>query len=311
LNEVEIGNKQVKITTQLTTTDIQTLHCDKAFVNDIPIELSKLAKTLTTEKNDSVTIKLSNKQVSAEFLLRYEIATAEDLDGIDKCFLDVSKRGQLDNRAIEYFISTAHQYPSAMGYCDGICEYFYGVLIKEGSSDIKLNYDRYTEKFNHSVELLKDFNRPISRTICALIEFHFNHFAESISYAKETRVGRVSALFESWLTSNPTLLKTVDFEHKKHFENIFTDCETEKIIKWSILKPDQIKEHLYELESSLDNDISGFDSVKLHILLTEYYMIYSKYDDATRHAKGLRNNTSFEEWTEGVFTRINIGSHNV
>ena len=143
---IEIGTTPVYITKPISATDVDCVHSQSVKLNNQHLELNDLPETLASYTNDTLTVRLTNEAVSVDFKLIYEIAKKEDLDGVDRCFLDIAKRGNLDKRSIEEFIAASKQFSSAIRYCDGICEYFYGVLAKECSPESSLEYSAYLEK---------------------------------------------------------------------------------------------------------------------------------------------------------------------
>lgn len=305
IRDIEVGTTPLRITKPLIKDDIQISHCDHAWINGVPLSPSDISDQLVATTNDTVTIKLANEGVSAEFSLRLAIASEDDLDGVDRCFLDVARRGRLDKRSIEDFIRAAEVFSSSTGYVDGICEYFYGVLAKERSVDSSLPYDAYREKFTRADEALKDFDRPLARVIGALIAFHFNRFIDSRDLAGKSRVGIASERFERWIakdTAGADALLARDFD--AGIEKLVTDYESERIIAWCVADSQSLKPHAKDIESLICRDIPEFDRTKLRVLLAELYANHGNRDKAASHARDLRNNPTFGQWAESVLERL-------
>lgn len=302
---IEVGTAPMRITRPIAVSDIEVDRCDKAWVNGIPLSSTELPEKLVGETNDTVTVKLANEGVIAEFVLRYEIASPRDLEGVEHCFLDVAQRGRLDMRAVEDFITAARGFPTAIGYCDGVCEYFYGVLAKERSPESTLPYEVYHQKFNRAEDILKDFDRPLARSISALIAFHFNHFPESITLAGDTRVGVAAGRFRCWIAGDKTggshlLTRTFD----SGLEKLLTDFETERLINWSVTEPKALLTQLRYLESVVHKDIPEFDRTKLRVLLTELHIKQGNIAEAKIHARELRNSMALGKWAESALERV-------
>lgn len=306
LRGVEAGNTPVRITKPLEKGDIQVGRCGYAWLNGVPLRPSDLDEKLGAERNNTVTVKLANEGVSAEFSLRFEIASEEDLAGVDCCFFDVARRGRLDMRAVEDFIIAARAFPTAIGYLDGICEYFYGVMAKERSADASLPYKAYREKFTRAEDSLKDFDRLLARVIGALITFHFNRFSESIDLAGKSRVGIASGRFDRWLARNTAgAKKLLAGTFDTRIEKLLTDYESERLIAWCVADPKALISHVMDIESLIRQDIPEFDRTKLRVLLAELYMDLGNRAKARNHARDLRNNPTFGPWAESVLERIN------
>lgn len=291
----------MRITHQIAPQDVVVGHCDRAWLNDKPISLKGIGRKLAAITNDTVCIRLENDGVSAEFTLRIEVATDTDIEGIDDCFLRVARSRRLDMRAIEEFIAGARAYPSAIGYADGISNYFYGVLAKEESLESSLAYDAYREKFNQAADVLKEFDRPLSRTIGALIAYHFNHFSESAALAKTCRVGVASQRFSCWLDgSKPGVGKLTPARFDLSLEPLLTDFDTERLLAWSVATTDSLLPWLDDMESMIRKDIPEFDRTKLRILLSELYVQTGNLVKAKGHASELRNSATLGDWSERI-----------
>jgi hypothetical protein len=303
---LEIGTAPHRITRTLQADEVRASHFDHAHINGTRVIPSKLGKKLSQTTNERVTVELANEGVTARFDISFEIASDIDLAGVDSCFLAVARLRRLDLRAIEDFISAARAFPSGMGYCDGICEYLYGVLAKERAQDSSLAYEAYREKFNRAADLLRDFQRPIAQAIGALVAFHFNHFSESPAMVGKLRVGIAATRFERWLEGDVRGARAaLSREYDDSLEKLLTDLETERIISWSIARLKIILPQLQDIESILQQDIPEFDRAKLRILLAEIYSVQGDALKAKRHARELLNNPTLGHWAEQLIERPN------
>lgn len=305
LRGIEAGTTPLRITKPLVNEDVQVGRCDHVWLNGVPLSPSELGEKLVARTNDTVTVKLANEGVSAEFALCFEIASEEDLVGVDRCFLDVARRGRLDMRAVENFITASRVFPTAIGYCDGICEYFYGVLAKERTVDSSLPYEAYREKFTRAEDALKNFDRALARVIGALITFHFNRFSESIDLAGESRVGIASGRYERWAAkdvagANGLLLHSFD----TGIEKLLTDKESERLITWCLADPRTLVSDVQDIESLIHQNIPEFDRTKLRVLLAELYAGLGDVKNAKNHVRELRNNPTLGLWAEYVLDRL-------
>ncbi|HED14814.1 MAG TPA: hypothetical protein ENI62_14375 [Gammaproteobacteria bacterium] len=305
LRGTEAGTTPLRITRPLEKGDIQVGRCDHAWLNGVALSPPDLDEKLVAETNNAVTVKLANEGVSAEFVLSFEIASEKDLVGVDRCFLDVAQRGRLDIRAVEDFITASRAFPTAIGYCHGICEYFYGVLAKERAADSSLPYEAYREKFTCAEDALENFDSVLARVICSLIAFHFNRFRASVDLAGDSRVGIASGRFERWVAkdiigANRLLSHTFD----TRLEKLLTDFECERLIVWCVADPKALFAHAQDIESLIHQDIPEFDRTKLRVLLAELYADLGNVEKAKNHARELRNNPTLELWAKSVLDRL-------
>lgn len=301
----EVGNTPIRVTRKLSAADIRLGHCTDSWINGHKVSVGGLGKALAGKRVDTTIVKLSNGDVEAEFRLEFEIPNESDLDGIEQSFVTIAKKKRLDLRAVEEFISDSRGYATAVGYCDGICEYLYGVLAKERSPDSSLPYTSYHEKFMRAADKLKDYDRSLSRTISALIAFHFNQFDLAANMLPGARVCLVSERYERWVSGDPQGAdKVLGKALNERIEKLLSDYETDELLAISLKKSDEIIKKAEELESRVREDIPEFDKSKLRILLAENYALNGKTADAVRHARALRNNPSFGMWSERLLDRL-------
>jgi hypothetical protein len=305
---IEVGNAPVRISRRVAASEIEVLKCEKALLNGNPILPRKLGSKLSRLSNEYVKIELSNDGVLATFELQIRIASEADILGVEQAFMEVAQRRCLDSRSIEDFITAKKRYRSAIDYLDGICEYLYGVLIKERAKDSSLPYEEYRIKFNRSADKLKDFHRPLANTIRALIDFHFNHFREAGAFAPGFRVGAASQRFNKWITGDVAAARAVPSSSiDDRLEKYITDYETERLLRWSVESSDHVLEQADEMGALLLKDLPEYDRTKLHILLAESYAEKGRRTDARKHARELRGNPAFTDWAERLISEKTKG----
>ncbi len=198
-----------------------------------------------------------------QFTLNFRIASDEDLRGIEEQFERTARESHLDTRAIEEFISATSRFGSAIGYCDGICAYLYGVLAKERAPDSSLTYEAYIGKYSKAAEELAAYDRPLAQTIGSLIEFHFNHFEEAAQLAGEARVGHAAARYAKFLQDLPLSSEQKCVSIQAPRDALVTDWETERIVRWSVQSLPELSRYADNMESFLNRSIVEYDKVKL------------------------------------------------
>ena len=87
--------------------------------------------------------------IDTSFELEFHIASDEDLTHIESRFEEIARRGQLDSQVVDDFIGTKSDFETAIGYCDGICGYLYGILAREQRSGSTLMYNDLRTKIQY------------------------------------------------------------------------------------------------------------------------------------------------------------------
>lgn len=307
----ELGSHPARITSPLKQNDIYVDRCDRAVLNGRNVPPSLLPGELARMSSDICRLTLSSGEVSSDFTLDFRIASEEDLLGVESEFERIALGRRLDTRAIEDFIAATSGYASALGYCDGICAYLYGVLVKERAPDSSLPQEGYVGKYSKAAEELADYDRRLARTIGSLIEFHFNHFGEAIRLAGGARIGTAAARFLAWMRGRRPAEPRVStaLEAMSQLEVLVTDWETEQIVRWVIRPLRELSRHVEDMETFLCRDIAEYDRVKMHVLLAETYSYQGESQSALNHAKALRNLSAFEAWAEAKI-RAHPGDQN-
>lgn len=297
----EVGGAPLRVTQAIGPADVRVLHASTARVNGRSASSDELGTLLAPMRTAVADIGLCG-EVNANFRLLFEIARDQDILGVEKCFESAAHRGRLDRRAIEDFIESARAYPSALAYCDGICEYLYGVLSKERSPESSLPYHEYREKFNRAAEILRDVHRPLARLVQGLVAFHFNHFPIAASCTPSTRIASASRLFLGWIGRHLRLTEESAGPTSITLDRLLTDLDTEQLLRWALSPWSETLSHASEIEATIHRDIPEFDRVKLRVLLAEVYAKAGQHANAERHARELRNNPTLGPWAESMLT---------
>ena len=306
----EIGSHPVRVTRALRSADVTIDGCDHATLNGDQVAVEAIPLRLAKVSSDVCRLRLSRADVAVSFTLEFRVASENDLVGVEREFDTIARAGTLDARAIDAFIGGASRYESAMGYCDGISSYLYGVLAKEKATDSSLTYDSYARLFTKASEQLVPYDRSLAQTIASVIGFHFNHFREAAALGADTRVGQAASRCADWVagrlafpTEQPSPGKPVS-----HLDRLITDWETERIVGW-IANPVPSSDRAEEIESFLRRDLAEYDRVKLRMLLGELYGAVGDVYQAGRHAKALRNVPGLERWAELMIHAFPEGDH--
>lgn len=301
----EVGTQPIRITTALSPADIRVEHCERASINGDAIPLARLAGALARTVSDAVRLTLSKQGVEATFELDFRIASESDLAGVEDEFRRTAQARRLDTRAIDEFILATRPFGTGVGYCDGICAYLYGVLAKERTGGATLPFEAYGGKFNKAAEELSAYERPLARTIRALVAFHFNHFQDAFRQASATsRLARAAARYARWLGGESlSVCSASTIPMNDAVEALVTDWDTEQILRFANRTLADLAAQASDVEALLSRDLVEYDRVKLRVLLAHAYADSGSREDAGRHAKALWNVPRFEQWAQNILSR--------
>jgi hypothetical protein len=234
------------------------------------------------------------------------IADPADLAGVEECFLNAARGHRLDLRTVEEFIACSKHFSTAVGYCDGLCEYLYGVLAKEQVPGTSLVFEEYRIRFNRCAALLKDFRRSLPDLIRALIAFHFNQYDLAARLGVLSRVGATAKRFQLWLAGNHVELTAIRADDA--LEKLLTDFQTEQLLELSALSTLDALNRLSEIEALIPRDLTELDRAKIRVLLTEVAVTQKNATDVKRHARELAHDPTFAGWSESVMEHVHRSS---
>jgi hypothetical protein len=301
---VELGLHPLRITRSLETDEISIDNCTSALLNGDRLELKSLVRELTSIRRDVCKIVLMNEETSSEHEIDFHIATEDDLRGVEERFQELANLRCLSHERIEFFIEATDVFGSARSYCDGICNYFYGVLAKERHPDSSLEYAEYVNKFQSAAETLGTYDRPLSRLFRSVIAFHFNDFELALQLGSNSRVSQAAARYRNWLTrprspENPeTLPRRVEAT-----DRWITDRETDAILAWSVQPDLSLVNEAKNIRHLLDGPISDYDHGKLHVLLSEISDLTGDSEKSIEYAKKLVHVPPWEAWADKQTSR--------
>jgi hypothetical protein len=171
-------------------------------------------------------IRLSNDGAQTEVLLDFQVAKEADLVNVERALLRLATGQRLSLEAIGSFIHECRDLPTGMMYCDGIAHYLYGVMAKEQVAGTSLDFASYPARYAQAVDQLTDINRPVARSVRALVSFHFNHFLDAEALAPTGVLKRVAGAFAGLLNGTAWL-----------YDEQFEDADPDIV---SVLLTDQV-----------------------------------------------------------------------
>ena len=302
---LELGATPLRITQPLAVADVQTLRAERALLNGHALSLSKLSSELCQVPKGKVVVTLANAQVEAKFELDFQVAQLADMEGVERAFLDMARGRELSIRAIDGFIAATKAYRSAALYADGLCHYLYGVLAKQRSADSGLPYSEYSNRYTRAADELLGFERPLAEVVRAAVAFHFNHFDDAQAWAPQGRIQRAAYLFGGVLSGWPWHLTHEDTdEGVGPLEDLLTDFETLRILRWAELGAQELEAVLPEMEAQLRRDIPEYDRLKLLVMVAEAKAAAGDVAGAKAAARQLAGIAKTAEWAAALISRF-------
>ena len=296
LNGLELGTVTKRVTAPLRESDVEVTECDAAFLNGRRIPPKDLPGLIADLADGTTRLMLKNGDVVADFTLDVCLATEDDLTGIERELQRMVEARRLDVAAIDDFIVAAGQFGSAVGYCDGIAAYLYGMLAKEGTGGSSLLQTAYVGKYNQAVEALTDYDRPIARVVGSLIAFNFNQFSKARGLGGNARVGHAAGKYDERLNGaahcDPGLTEVLSIDE------VLSDSDTEQVVRWAVADLATLAERTQLMEHFVRRDTVDLDRFKVHVLLAEAYAFAGDKASSVRHAKSIRYIAPAHKWAE-------------
>ncbi len=302
---IEVGATPFRVTRQLLASDIELGKATTASLNGEAVKLAELPMRLVQLSNDRVTVRLANDGAAASFELHVRIAREHDMAGVEAAFLAMARARILSIAAIEGFISECRPFQTADGYYDGICHYLYGVLAKERSSESGLLFDEYHQRYSRAADELKGFERPLAHIVRALVSFHFNHFDDAQMIAPTGRLQHAAVAFAGVLEGWPWHLeRDAGDERSSALEDLLTDHETLRILRWAALGANELKACAADIAMQSKRGVPGYDRLKLVVMAAEALAARGDSAAARQTARELIGNLQTAAWAEALLARL-------
>jgi hypothetical protein len=198
-----VGALPQVLMTPLDPSDVLVEDAANCLLNGQPVPTARLGQQLAAMRREYVEVELSNQGATTRCLLDFKVADEAHIAGVETAFLRLARDRLLNIQAISRFNDDCRSFASAMPYCDGISHYLYGVMAKERAPDSGLRHEEYIQRFLRSSEELSGFDRPLARSVRALVAFHFNQFDDAEYMAPEGALRHAAGAFAGLLQGLP------------------------------------------------------------------------------------------------------------
>ncbi|WP_250514395.1 hypothetical protein [Caballeronia sp. INDeC2] len=278
-----VGQLPLKVMTPLQPADVVVEDVTHSRVNGKAVAPASLGTYLAMMTQEFVDIELGNEGADSRCVLDFRIADEAHLVGVESSFLRMARDHVLTIDAVARFIQDCRSFASALPYCDGVCQYLYGVMAKERAPDSGLRPDQYTEKFLQSTDLLSGFDRPLARSVRALVAFHFNQFHDAELLSPEGPLRHASGAFAGLLQGVPWHFETAFAPSPVGtIEHLLTDQDTLQVLADAGRGLGALKMVADELQVRLRRAPAGYDRLKRALLAVE---VLAARDDAASHGQ--------------------------
>lgn len=256
-----------------------------------------------------VSVVLEGERADQEFEFSFSIANEADLNGVEDRLHELVRGRSLTINSIEAFLDRTSQYPTARAYRDGLANYFYGVLAREGSVESGLRRTQddlpaYTARFDEAVTTLSAFDRPPAEAICGLVAFHYNQFDVALRKTRSPRVARAARRLASLLSGTVPADEEVAIEDRASLDYVLSDTEIEKVLSWCCIPLDgSADEAIDQIEAAVSSQQPN-DALKLRVVAAEHYLAAGRRDHGLRHMTDLRHSTLAERWVSSYRDRL-------
>ncbi|MBU4280019.1 MAG: hypothetical protein KKG11_06290, partial [Gammaproteobacteria bacterium] len=303
-----VGALPVNVLSALRPDQVVVEDASRCVMNGLEVALADLGLALAGMSREFVTLELSNGGAVTRCVLDFRIADEGHLVNAESAFLRMARDKVLSLDAVSRFIQDCRAFEDAMPYCDGICHYLYGVMAKERSAESGLRPNQYAERFVRASDELAGFDRPLARSIRALVAFHFNQFDEAEMLAPEGALKNAAGAFAG-------LLQGMPWHYESAFspapgstvEDLLTDQDTLQVLADASHGLVELKARTHELQEHLRHATAGYDRLKRVLLTSE---ALAEREDVASHlaaerlAREMAGNPDTRAWAEAMRERL-------
>jgi hypothetical protein len=304
-----VGSLPQYLMTPLHESEIVVIDATNCMLNGKPVPLTCLGQRLSAMRREYIEIELNNQGAITCCQLDFRVADEAHLAGVEASFLRLARNQELNIQSVSRFNDDCRPFNSALAYCDGISHYLYGVMAKEHSPDSGLRHEEYIQRYLRSVDELAGFDRPLSRSVRALVAFHYNHFDDAEYLAPPSALRHAAGAFAGLLQGLPWHFdEAFSLTQGSTIENLLTDQDTLQILADASLGIVGLKARADELLTHLRRaPDAGYDHVKRTLLACEALAARDELDmrvEARKLARALAVNSDTSAWAYAMLERL-------
>ena len=270
INGRPVSSTPLKVQSGLKPSDIIIEDAELCWVDGKTISKDSLKLLLADANTSFHKIRLSNKGARTEVSLDFQVANQSDLIEVERALVRIAMGQHLTLEAVGRFINECRELATGILYCDGIAHYLYGVMAKEQMTSTSLDITSYPSRFSKAYDQLTDINRPVARSIRALVSFHFNHFRDAEALAPTGSLQKAASAFAGLLEGKSwNFPEDTKVTNNEVLASLLTDQATLEILRDSCIELSTLKSNSELLTLSLSKISAGYDRSKRILLAVE------------------------------------------
>lgn len=304
----ECGRTRLMVTTPSVPSDWHTADVTSISLNGRPSTVQDTAEYLSETKFGVQTVTVVNGPLERTFEFDFCLAEDEDLNLVDQALEKLIAGRELSRSTIDNFIMRAGRGETARRYREGLANYLYGVLAREGNADQTptdaSGAQLYEQRYNRAVDELRAFDRPAAEAICGLVALHYNQFDLAIRKTNSHRVSDVAARFSSMMAGSQFVTSSLLDRTHGSFDQALSDSVTEELINVSAMALDGTQRAPLDPVLAEISDLRPADQFKVRLIASEALLAGGDLDGARRHSEALRNYRDTDAWYAGFRARM-------
>jgi hypothetical protein len=303
-----VGSTPLKVQSSLNPADVVVEDCTRCWIDERHISVEALRLLLADATTSFHVIRMSNDGADTLATLDFQVAKEVDLSGVEHALVRLASRRDLTLDSVGHFIAECRDYSTGMSYCDGLSHYLFGVMAKEQVPGTGLDRDSYATRYAQAVDQLTDIDRPVARSVRALVAFHFNHFLDAESLAPPGALRSAAGAFAGLLDGMPWHFGDgFEVDGQESVEDLFTDQVTLEILGDASKGLASLKWMQGSLLSSLGKLPAGYDKTKRLLLTAEALSHHDEHEAKTiarRLVRQLGSQDFSRTWCDSISMRL-------
>ena len=250
-------------------------------------DIEELKSQLLAKQTGRRKLELYYQSYSVTIELIFDIIPEADLKAVEECFYSTFDSNEFCAEHLRRF----HNLVKAKGlsdnsYAGGLGCYLNGVLAKDRSPDVGLNYEDFPEKFGEAEDKLTNINRSLAQAVVFAIQFNRNCFVPPNPQVNAPALQSVMSFMQSGQFVD------VPQSQAEPWSKIPIDAVTELILAFCSVGDAYRKEALENLEQMFkQNRVESNDRAKLIFVL----MVYCREIGDFQKARRLFRNIKFDQ----------------
>ena len=241
---------------------------------------------------------LRNDRVTANYVLRVAIPEERELIIIEDLFLKFLRIDDVTVSDVRRFLEEAAALEWSRDYADALANYIFGILAKDQAGGTTIPLDQFSDKLQDSLEVLRDFERPIARSLTACIRLNLNDFGGPL-FTSGNKVLDDGLWFFRERTLYPSLSAACGLETKKGRKWPCPIDSTSEVILGSC---DSLSTGHFLDQERLNllvnrGATTEQDRAKIRVMLAVECLSSGDREQAGKHLRLLTNDEVFGLWT--------------